>query len=124
MSHFFTFIPFKFQNDEKREERKRQFDNNNDDENEMDRGRTKKVKIHGPSSAGRDNPGFNPFQETQSNRNRQWTNTNGRFVKFQIYKQNHHHRNSNFRSKNRGFRSYNGSHRGGGGGNGSHFHRS
>lgn len=49
-------------------ERKRESEQNADDM-EMDRGKVKKVKPN--SMVGRDNPGFNPFQEFQSRQQQQ-----------------------------------------------------
>lgn len=48
---------------ERREERKRHHD---PEEEEMDRGKTKKLKNHHGYESGRSNPGYNPFQEYQN----------------------------------------------------------
>ncbi|KAG8041228.1 hypothetical protein G9C98_002216 [Cotesia typhae] len=56
---------------ERREERKRHF---NADDEEMDRGRTKKVKSHREYES-RSNPGYNPFQEYHNGKS--WNRSNG-----------------------------------------------
>lgn len=56
---------------ERREERKRHF---NPDDEEMDRGRMKKIKSHRDYES-RSNPGYNPFQEYQNGKS--WNRSNG-----------------------------------------------
>lgn len=79
-------------NDEKNQELKRQSLSANDAD--MDRGHKK--KLGSKLVLGRDNPGYNPFQECQNQRNI-WTVSNGngsnssashRSFKTQIYRQN------------------------------------
>lgn len=88
-------------NDEKNQELKRQSLSANDAD--MDRGHKK--KLGSKLVLGRDNPGYNPFQESQNQRNT-WTISNGnngssssashRPFKTQIYRQNpkpkYHHK--------------------------------
>lgn len=76
-------------NDEKTQELKRQSLSGNDAE--MDRGHKK--KLGSKLVLGRDNPGYNPFQECQNQRNT-WTISNGsnsngpnRPYKPQLYRQ-------------------------------------
>lgn len=81
--------------DEKAEELKRQTLSAGDAE--MDRGHKKKTGSK--LVFGRDNPGYNPFQEFQNQRNT-WTVSNGNnsnpsqrpYVKTQIYRQNPKHK--------------------------------
>lgn len=71
----FFFSPFLAAiqvNDDKNDELKRQTLSANDAE--MDRGHKKKTSTK--SLIGRDNPGYNPFQECQTQRNA-WTVSNG-----------------------------------------------
>lgn len=72
----------------------------------MDRGRVKKIKPQ--RLIGADNPGFNPFQESQGQMNRRWVNGGGNNgggrQNYQIFRQNSHHNhhrnyNTNFRGR-------------------------
>lgn len=61
----------------------------------MDRGHTKKIKLNN-NQLGRDNPGFNQFQEQQNRINHGSPNT------FRPhYKSNHHHQNRNHNGNGR-----------------------
>lgn len=95
--------------DDKKEEQARQTLDANDAE--MDRGQTKKTKTN--VTMGRVNPGYNPFNEQQINRNA-WTLSNGSiaastngtankprpFEKYQVYRQKPNH-NRPFNAANR-----------------------
>lgn len=95
-------------NDEKNQELKRQSLSAIDAD--MDRGHKKKLGSKLVSS-GRDNPGYNPFQEYQSQRN-SWTVSNGsnssnpsashRLYKAQIFRQNPKHKYHSKYSRNSG----------------------
>lgn len=117
-------------NEEKKEELKRQQLDANDAE--IDRGHKKKTNTK--TNFGRDNPGYNPFQEHQNNRN-SWTVSNGAVgttansnanvghsQKNKIYRQNPHKHQKFGGNKNAGFnrnntnRNYNGN-------NNNHFYR-
>lgn len=99
--------------EDKAEEIKRQTPNLND--SEMDRGQKKKTGSK--LVLGRDNPGYNPFQEFQNTRNN-WTVSNGssgsgnginppRSFKTQIYRQNPKHKFHKFnRNSNNGGRHF------------------
>lgn len=97
--------------EDKREERKRIKED--ELENEMDRGRIKKIKLHGLTGA--DNPGFNQFQEIQNQQlqnNSKWHNDkfNGRI--FRQNKHHHHHHHHNRHNNNYRNRNFNSNHRG------------
>lgn len=104
--------------EDKHEELKRQSLTASDAE--MDRGHKK--KLGSKLVLGRDNPGYNPFQEHQNHRN-QWTisngnNTMGRSYKPQVFRQNAKHKYHKFnRNSNNGNRPYGNSYRQ------HHFHR-
>lgn len=95
--------------EEKNEELKRQTLNAGDAE--MDRGHKKKTGSK--LVVGRDNPGYNPFQEHQNQRNT-WTVSQGPF-KPKVYRQNpkhkfhKHNRNGNTGNRNfgNGYRQHN-----------------
>lgn len=101
--------------EEIRQERKR--DLQDEEENDMDRGRQKKVKCNN-GFVGRDNPGYNPFQEHQNHQNqhRRWNSGS-----YRPYRPNNHHRNHNFRRHN--FHKKPHHQRNGGGSNGFHHRR-
>lgn len=96
--------------DEKREDRKRQ--KADDAENDLDRGRSKKLKSH-KIDYGRDNPEFNPFQEhqTQQQNKRHFSHNgnNNKHYTGHIYRQSAHfkhfrggrHRGNGFQNSNR-----------------------
>lgn len=65
-------------NNERREERKRHFD---PDDEEMDRGRTKKIKCHREYES-RSNPGFNPFQEYSNDKSWNRSNHDGSYRRY------------------------------------------
>uniref|UniRef100_A0A1B0CTF7 Ubiquitin carboxyl-terminal hydrolase n=1 Tax=Lutzomyia longipalpis TaxID=7200 RepID=A0A1B0CTF7_LUTLO len=108
--------------EDKKEERKRELEHQMEN-GDMDRGRTKKVKVHHPP--GKDNPGYNPFQEYQM-RNWTWLNNGRQGYQGHIYRQksysNNHYNNyrgqgggggGGFRGRHRGvfnsnFRSHHG----------------
>lgn len=97
--------------EDKSEELKRQTLNANDAE--MDRGHKK--KLGSKLVLGRDNPGYNPFQEHQNTRNA-WTVSNGngtnRPFKPQIFRQNPKHKFQKFgRNSSNGNRHFNSSYR-------------
>ncbi|XP_011313285.1 ubiquitin carboxyl-terminal hydrolase 36 [Fopius arisanus] len=72
---------------ERREERKRHHD---PDDEEMDRGRTKKLKNH-REYEGRSNPGYNPFQEYQNGKT--WNRgSNGPYHRRNYYNTSSHNR--------------------------------
>ncbi|XP_063995854.1 ubiquitin carboxyl-terminal hydrolase 36 [Diachasmimorpha longicaudata] len=72
---------------ERREERKRHHD---PDDEEMDRGRTKKLKSH-REYEGRSNPGYNPFQEYQNGKT--WNRpSNGSYHRRNHYNTSSHNR--------------------------------
>ncbi|XP_034937422.1 ubiquitin carboxyl-terminal hydrolase 36 [Chelonus insularis] len=79
--------------DERRKERKRHF---NPEDEEMDRGRIKKIKNH-RNYGGRSNPGYNSFQEYQNGKS--WSRSRGK----------HHRRydnTSNGRSRHLNYKQY------------------
>ncbi|XP_059620120.1 ubiquitin carboxyl-terminal hydrolase 36 [Phlebotomus argentipes] len=73
--------------EEKKEERKRELEHQAEN-GDFDRGKMKKVKMHHPP--GKDNPGFNPFQEYQM-RNWSWINNGRQGYQGHIYRQKSHH---------------------------------
>ncbi|XP_015595201.1 ubiquitin carboxyl-terminal hydrolase 36 isoform X2 [Cephus cinctus] len=79
---------------ERREERKRHFDPNDE---EMDRGRVKKVKVHRDYD-GRSNAGYNPFQEYQNGKS--WNRAPSGYHRKNYYNTSSHSRpryGSNYR---------------------------
>ncbi|CAG5088829.1 Similar to Usp36: Ubiquitin carboxyl-terminal hydrolase 36 (Drosophila ananassae) [Cotesia congregata] len=79
---------------ERREERKRHF---NADDEEMDRGRTKKVKCHREYES-RSNPGYNPFQEYHNGKS--WNRSNGGGNYRRYYNNNNNNNNNNSNNNN------------------------
>lgn len=64
------------------------------DDDEMDRGHMKKMKLN--NKVGRDNPGFNPFQEQENKNNQQQANGNSYRPPFNTNRHQHnngHHKN-------------------------------
>ncbi|GAB0094623.1 Ubiquitin carboxyl-terminal hydrolase 36 [Sergentomyia squamirostris] len=89
--------------EDKKEERKRELEHL-EENGEMDRGKVKRMKMHHPP--GKDNPGYNPFQEYQQ-RNWSWIQNGRQGYQGHIYRQKSHHYNhyrggGGFRGRHRG----------------------
>ena len=83
--------------DERRQERKRHLD---PDDEEIDRGRTKKIKNH-RDYENRPNAGYNPFQEYQNVKS--WNRSIGGYPRRNFYNTPSHGRprySNNYRSQN------------------------